>query len=144
MGQSLGDSEGINSRIEVKEMSDKSSGKSMEIKFPEDEIRHVDIKNRSLEELIQMSRNMRINPEHVLLGVAKKKRRDALIRSIIAHTENTQKTKEVEFEKESSMIGIWNHWNAAFALNLMLIQLLLAVRHTTFVRYVYLPGLKNS
>ena len=34
MGQSLGDSEGINSRIEVKEMSDKSSGKSMEIKFP--------------------------------------------------------------------------------------------------------------
>ena len=84
-----------------------------------------------------MSRNMRINPEHVLLGVAKKKRRDALIRSIIAHTENKQKTKEVEFEKESEYD---RNMDAAFALNLMLIQLLLAVRHTTFVRYVYLPG----
>ena len=84
-------------------MSEKTSGDTTSQQIqPSGEYKRGELNKCTMEELRVISRNGGLNVEYVLQGVAKKKKKDALIKNIIAHMEeNTQKTKEIESKKES-------------------------------------------
>ena len=97
-------------------MSEKTSGDTTSQQIqPSGEYKRGDLNKCTMEELRVISKNIGLNAEYVLQGVAKKKKKEALITCIISHIENNkQKTKEVESKKESESDRFMESFECSF------------------------------
>ncbi len=82
-------------------ISENTKTMSTEKRSKSGENKHSDLDKRTLNDLITLARNMGLDADKLLQGVAKKKKKKHLINSIVKHMENHSNTKEVQVKEDS-------------------------------------------